>query len=151
MAKLYETVVIVDAMIPEEAIESEFDAIEDRIVSKGKLIKIDKWGKRKLAYLIKGRSHGDYAVFYYESEGSFSTELEKGFRINENILRWLTVADNPAGVPEDKPVEKEKDIEKKNDKAAEVEKQKPEKAEENKPEETEKEKEENVQAVESKK
>jgi len=107
LAKVYETVVIVDAMIPEEAIESEFDAIEDLIATKGKVLKIDKWGKRKLAYEIKGRSHGDYAVFYYESEGSFPGSLEKGFRINENILRWLTVADNPAGIPQDEPVEKE--------------------------------------------
>jgi small subunit ribosomal protein S6 len=105
LAKVYETVIIVDAMIPEEAIDSEFDAIEDRISAKGKLIKIDRWGRRKLAYDIKGRSYGEYAVFYYEAESSFPSELERGFRINENILRWLTVVDNPAGIPEDRPEE----------------------------------------------
>ena len=42
-------------------------------------------------------------MFYYESEsGGLSAELDKRLRINENILRWLTVADNPIGVPADK-------------------------------------------------
>ncbi len=102
MAKSYETVVIVDAMIPDEAIESEFDAIEQHISSKGQLLKADKWGKRRMAYNIKGRSHGEYAVFYYESEPGFPAEMEKRFRINENILRWLTISDNPYGPPQDK-------------------------------------------------
>ncbi|MBF0430984.1 MAG: 30S ribosomal protein S6 [Fibrobacteria bacterium] len=102
MADLYETVVIVDAMIPDEAISSEFEAIEKQITSRGKLLKTDVWGRRKLSYQIKGRSYGDYGVFYYQADSKLPSELEKGFRINENILRWMTVADNPAGVPADK-------------------------------------------------
>lgn len=103
MAKPYETVIVVDAMIPDESIASEFDAINKLIESQGKMVKLDRWGKRKLAYPIRKRTHGEYAVFYYESEsGGLSAELDKRLRINENILRWLTVADNPVGVPADK-------------------------------------------------
>jgi small subunit ribosomal protein S6 len=87
LAKPYETVVVVDAMIPDD---------------QGKLVKLDRWGKRKLAYAIRKRTHGEYAVFYYEGTGAIAAELDKRFRINENILRWLTVADNPVGVPADK-------------------------------------------------
>jgi small subunit ribosomal protein S6 len=103
LAKPYETVVVVDAMIPDESIASEFDAIAKLIESQGKVLKIDRWGKRKLAYTIRKRTHGEYAVFYYESEsGGLSAELDKRLRINENVLRWLTVADNPVGIPADK-------------------------------------------------
>ena len=104
MAKPYETVVVVDAMIPDESITSEFDAVAKLIESQGKLIKVDRWGKRKLAYTIRKRTHGEYAVFYYESESGsgLTAELDKRFRINENILRWITVADSPIGVPADK-------------------------------------------------
>ena len=102
MAKPYETVVVVDAMIPDESIASEFDAVAKLIESQGKLVKLDRWGKRKLAYTIRKRTHGEYAVFYYESGGALPAELEKRFRINENILRFLTVADSPVGVPPDK-------------------------------------------------
>jgi len=103
MSKLYETVVMVDAMIPDEAIESEFDAITDKIKDSSEFIKLVRWGRKKLAYPIKGRSHGDYGIFYYKSEGKLPKDLESGFRINENILRWLTIADFPGGVPDDKP------------------------------------------------
>jgi small subunit ribosomal protein S6 len=102
LAKPYETVVVVDAMIPDESIASEFDAVAKLIESQGKLIKLDRWGKRKLAYIIRKRTHGEYAVFYYEGTGAIAAELDKRFRINENILRWLTIADNPVGVPADK-------------------------------------------------
>ena len=103
MAKPYETVVVVDAMIPDESITSEFDAVKSLIEKEGKLVKLDRWGKRKLAYAIRKRTHGEYAVFYYEAgTGAIAAELDKRFRINENILRWLSIADNPVGVPRDK-------------------------------------------------
>jgi small subunit ribosomal protein S6 len=89
-------------MIPDESIASEFDAVKSLIEKEGKLVKLDRWGKRKLAYAIRKRTHGEYAVFYYEGTGAIGAELEKRFRINENILRWLTIADNPVGVPADK-------------------------------------------------
>jgi len=100
---LYETMVIVDALIPDEAIESEFEAIGKQIEQRGELIKLDRWGRRKLAYKINGRTHGDYGVFYYHAPASLPNELAKHFRINENILRWLSVKDNPAGLPSDRP------------------------------------------------
>jgi small subunit ribosomal protein S6 len=108
LAKPYETVIVVDAMIPDESIASEFDAIGKLIESQGKLVKLDRWGKRKLAYTIRKRTHGEYAVFYYEAgSGALAAELDKRLRINENVLRWLTVADNPIGVPADKAPEAE--------------------------------------------
>ena len=102
MAKPYETVVVVDAMIPDESINSEFDAIAKLIESQGKLLKLDRWGKRKLAYTIRKRTHGEYAVFYYEASEGLPAEIDKRFRINENILSWLTVADSPIGIPPEK-------------------------------------------------
>lgn len=99
MPKFYETVVVVDAMIPDESIASEFDAITKQIEGQGKLLRVDRWGKRKLAFPIKRRSHGEYAVFYYEAEASLPSDIEKRLRINENALRWLTIAENPIGLP----------------------------------------------------
>jgi small subunit ribosomal protein S6 len=108
LAKPYETVIVVDAMIPDEAIASEFDAVAKLIDSQGKMVKLDRWGKRKLAYTIRKRTHGEYAVFYYEAgSGALAAEIEKRLRINENVLRWLTIADNPIGVPADKAPEVE--------------------------------------------
>jgi len=86
-------------MIPDESIASEFDAVSKLIESQGKIIRVDRWGKRRLAYTIRKRSHGEYAAFYYEADTALPSELEKRLRINENVLRWLTVAENPCGIP----------------------------------------------------
>jgi len=97
--KQYETILVVDAMIPDESIASEFDAVAKLIESQGKITRVDRWGKRRLAYSVRKRTHGEYAAFYYEAEAALPAELEKRLRINENALRWLTVAENPCGIP----------------------------------------------------
>lgn len=93
----YETMVIVDAMISDDAIAAEIKNIEDKIVAKGgEIIRRDDWGKRKLAYTINRRTHGYYAILYFKTEASETiAELEAGFRINDNMVRWLTLVDHP--------------------------------------------------------
>ena len=91
MQKMYETAVIVDAMIPDDAIASEFDAISDRINEHGKLLKLDKWGKRKMAYPIKKESRGQYTYFVYTGKGEVVHEIERNLRLHEHVLRFLTV------------------------------------------------------------
>jgi len=91
----YETMVIVDAMISDDAINRELNAIQSKIEAAGEVVRIDNWGKRKMAYTIQKKSHGHYTVFYYKAEASVVRGLEKDFRINENVLRWLTLKDHP--------------------------------------------------------
>jgi len=93
----YETMVIIDAMISDDAIASEIKSIEEKIQAKGgEIIRRDDWGKRKLAYAINRRTHGYYAVFYYKTaDVSFVSEIDADFRINENMVRWLTLVDHP--------------------------------------------------------
>lgn len=94
----YETALIIDAMISEDAIAAELSRVEETIKASGEIIKIDTWGKRKMAYDIRKKSHGYYAFFYYTAEANVIEDLEKNFRINENILRWMSLADHPMPV-----------------------------------------------------
>lgn len=93
----YETMVIVDAMISDDAIAAEIKNIEDKIIAKGgEIVRRDDWGKRKLAYTINRRTHGYYAILYYTiADSSIIAELDAGFRINDNMVRWLTLVDHP--------------------------------------------------------
>ena len=94
--KDYETMVVIDAMISDEAIDAEILSVEKKIEAhSGEIKRCDKWGKRKLAYPIRKQSHGFYVIFYYKSESSIVSDLELGFNINPNILRFLTLADYP--------------------------------------------------------
>jgi small subunit ribosomal protein S6 len=94
--KDYETMVVIDAMISDEAIEAEIVAVEKKILShSGEVKRCDKWGKRKLAYPIRKQTHGFYVIFYYKASSDIVLDLERGFNINTNILRFLTLADFP--------------------------------------------------------
>ena len=100
MAKLYETVVLVDANQDDAAIEASVKKFQDIIAANGEIVRVDRWGKRRIAYEIQGRSHADYTVYYYNAaKGSLVSELERALRLDESILRFLTVVDNPAGLP----------------------------------------------------
>jgi small subunit ribosomal protein S6 len=96
--KQYETMVIIDSMVTDQVIQDELQAIESTIADSGEIIKIDKWGKRKMAYEIDKKSHGFYAVFYYNADSSVVEKLEAAFRINVNIIRWISLKDQPLPV-----------------------------------------------------
>ncbi|MCB9496172.1 MAG: 30S ribosomal protein S6 [Fibrobacteria bacterium] len=100
MARLYETVVLVDANQEDAAIEASVQKFQDMLAGNGEIVRVDRWGKRKIAYEIDGKSHADYTVYYYHlANGKFVTEFERQLRLDESIIRFLTVVDNPIGLP----------------------------------------------------
>ena len=92
----YETMVIIDAMISDDAINAEVENIGAMITNGGgEILRRDDWGKRKLAYTINKRQHGYYVIFYYKAEASVVANMEAALKLNENALRWMTLADYP--------------------------------------------------------
>ena len=67
---------------------------------------LDRWGKRRLAYEIAKKQYGYYVYIRFEAEGSMVEALEKDFRIDDAILRYLvlivpkTIANAEAEMPE---------------------------------------------------
>jgi small subunit ribosomal protein S6 len=58
---------------------------------KGRMVKQDIWGKRRLAYTIKKFNEGVYVFFTYEGPGDISTEMERRFKQSDAVIRFLTV------------------------------------------------------------
>ena len=87
----YETVLILDALLPDAAIEAEVNKATEFIKQKGQLGNVNRWGKKRLAYPVKKKTHGDYTIFNYIGDGKMIDEMEQGFRFDENVLRYLTV------------------------------------------------------------
>ena len=52
---------------------------------------VDELGKRKLAYDVKKFSEGFYAVFYFEANSDLIAELERNYRITDEIIKFMTV------------------------------------------------------------
>ena len=89
----YETVFVLDPSLDEKAVPNEIKKIEDLIRDhKGQVLKIDKWGKKRFAYPIKKKHEGFYTLILFEGEGGIPKELGRAYELNENCLRYLTVA-----------------------------------------------------------
>jgi len=88
----YETIFIVRPNIGEDdiaAITSKTTSIIEG--DGGTIIKIDKWGLKKLAYLIKKESQGYYVYVDYAGIPASVAEIERIFRIDDRVLKYLTL------------------------------------------------------------
>ncbi len=88
----YETTMVVRPDIAGDAIEATLDRVREVVKTKGgKLLAIDHWGKKRLAYPIKKQSRGIYVHAVYLGVGDLVAEIERNLRISDKILRFLTV------------------------------------------------------------
>lgn len=87
----YESVIIIKSNLDEQEIESIVTGITDLINKNGELTKVEKRGAKKLAYEIQKNKEGYYIIFYFEVRSEFIVELERYYRINENIIKFITV------------------------------------------------------------
>lgn len=57
----------------------------------GTIIEVDRWGIKKLAYEIKKETQGYYVCLNYAAHGTTVNEIERIFRIDDQLLRYLTI------------------------------------------------------------
>jgi len=60
----------------------------------GVIDKIDRWGKRKLAYLVKDFTEGYYCIFHFTGKPETVAELNRVMRITDDILRHMIVKED---------------------------------------------------------
>jgi small subunit ribosomal protein S6 len=88
----YENLVIVKPTLTEEEIKNTLAIVEEFITSNGgEIIARDAMGMKKLAYPIEKNARGYFYVLYYKIAPSAISEIERRFRINEEILRFVTM------------------------------------------------------------
>ena len=90
--KLYETTVIYDPGLEEARVNEEVERVTQSITQAGgEIAEVQRWGKRKLAYMIGKRRDGTYVHVKHKSPATLIAEMDRRFRLNEGILRHLTV------------------------------------------------------------
>ena len=87
----YESVIIINPSVDEEGIKSLVQKFTDLINTDGKLEKADELGRKKLAYEIQKNTEGFYVVFYFEANPSLIFELERIYRITDEIIKFMTI------------------------------------------------------------
>ncbi len=90
--RIYETGVVLAPNLSEEDTEATISQMAEIVRQReGRLIRQEKWGKRKLAYPIKKFNEGYYVFFLYEGKVDIPLELERRFKQSDAVLRYLTV------------------------------------------------------------
>lgn len=89
----YETIIVAKPSLTEENIDSLINKTESLISDSGAVIdgKTEKWGLRKLAYEIDKYKEGFYILINFSSDSKLPYELNRIFRISDDILRYIIV------------------------------------------------------------
>ncbi len=88
---IYESIVILDSLMPPKDIEAAVERFSSIITAnKGKIRKVEKWGKKRLAYEIQKKQYGFYVSIEFEGEGDIAKELQNDYNYNDKVLRYLT-------------------------------------------------------------
>ena len=88
----YESVWVVHGDLPDEEVKSTIDKFSRIIASAGgTLVGMDDWGRRKLAYKVKGTVRGYYLLADFAGTPATVKELERNYRIDDRIIRYHTV------------------------------------------------------------
>lgn len=90
--RTYEALYIIQHEKSEDEVQTITQVVEKLITDNGGVIvRSEIWGKRRLAYEVKGQSEGIYVLVRFEADPGFNLKLESHFRLNENIVRFLVV------------------------------------------------------------
>jgi small subunit ribosomal protein S6 len=88
----YETVVIFHPDLGEAGTKEIVQRVRTILESgKATISKVDEWGLRELAYPIKKERRGSYVVYEYSAEPAAVWEAERQLRLNDQVLRFLSV------------------------------------------------------------
>lgn len=92
-ARNYESVVLINAALEDEQIEATISRILEVLTTNGgEIVEIDKWGRKRLAYPIKKAKSGYYLILRFKAPTQLITTLERNYRLDENIIRYITIA-----------------------------------------------------------
>ena len=88
----YETLFIIQPDLEESEINKTIDIVQELITSGGgNILKLEKWGKRQLAYMIQKKREGYYVLIYFEAPTTLIAELQRRYKLTDTIMRYLVI------------------------------------------------------------
>ena len=88
----YESVVIVNAALEDPQVEQTVASIHENIKTNGgEITDTEDWGRKRLAYAIQNAKSGYYYITRFTGPSSMITEFERLLRLDENVIRYMTI------------------------------------------------------------
>ena len=90
--RIYENLFIVKPDATEEEIDSLVEQMSGNITKAGGTVdKVDKWGKRRLAYRVEKNREGFYVLIQFTAEANTVKEFERRMRVQDSVIKFMTV------------------------------------------------------------
>ncbi|OGP62813.1 MAG: 30S ribosomal protein S6 [Deltaproteobacteria bacterium RBG_13_53_10] len=111
--KNYESIFIMDPDLEEDQAQSVIEKIKGIITqTQGEILKLEDWGKRKLAYNVRKKPRGHYILIHFSGPPVTLSELERNFRVMDTVIKFQSVrldetlpSVSEAPIPEEPPEE----------------------------------------------
>ncbi len=87
----YETVFIINPNVEDSGVKALIEKFSNLINNDGKVEKVEELGKKKLAYEIKKHAEGIYVLINFEAAPSLIKELERVYRITDEVIKFIVV------------------------------------------------------------
>ena len=88
----YETTYITRPDVSDESQKAFLEKVKGIITAhQGQVVAVEDWGRRRLAYPIQKETRGYYTYIMFSGNNALVAELERNLRINESVLRFLSV------------------------------------------------------------
>ena len=87
----YESIIIIGQNVEEDGIKALISRFTDLINTEGKVSNVNELGNKKLAYEIGRNKEGYYVIFEFEAKPELITELERNYRITDEIIKFIVV------------------------------------------------------------
>ncbi len=88
----YESTIIINGNLQEEQVEAIILKTEETVAKNGGVVVMtERWGRRKLAYMINKIESGFYVSVHFTSPGATVAKVERMYQLEDNIIRWLTL------------------------------------------------------------
>jgi small subunit ribosomal protein S6 len=86
---IYENIVILNAALADEEAEAAITKIKELIAAQGgEVLKVDIWGRKKLAYEIKKQKKGLYVLLFYKTPSATIKKLEEFYKVFDTVLKY---------------------------------------------------------------
>ena len=88
----YEMMLVMKPDLEEETVDAMLERLTGIVTGEGGAVdKVDRWGKRRTAYELKGYTEGFYVVIDFQAEPATASELERIVKLSDEVIRHLLV------------------------------------------------------------
>ncbi len=88
----YETLFILNNELDEESRNALIEKFKGVISKDGEVLDVSEWGTRRLAYEIDKKNEGYYVLIDFKANPELPKELQRNFKISDNVMRYIVVS-----------------------------------------------------------